>query len=107
MDKSTDDERRRPRRRPLQFWGGTTKKLLMEDDGFWKRVDNHVKLTMPICKFLRRHDTSAPAAGKVYHGWFEIGEHLKESNVSYASDAAKKHEDRWAYAHSPFFAAGY
>ena len=122
--------------------GGTAKKLIMDDDGFWRRVDNHVKLTMPICKFLRRHDTSAPAAGasrpsaavpslppplasasalghplrqpwapplagKVYHGWYELGEHLKDSSVSYSKDAVKAHEQRWAYAHCPFFAAGY
>ena len=43
--------------------GGMAKKLVMDDTGFWQRVDNHVTMTMPICKFLRRHDTSAPAAG--------------------------------------------
>ena len=43
--------------------GGMAKKLIMDDDGFWQRIDNHVSMTMPICKFLRRHDTSAPAAG--------------------------------------------
>lgn len=87
--------------------GGTAKKLVMDDDGFWKRVDNHVKLTMPVCKFLRRHDTSAPAAGKVYHGWYELGQHLKDSEVSYSKEAIDKHESRWAYAHCAFFAAGY
>ena len=64
-------------------------------------------MTMPICKFLRRHDTSAPATGKVYHGWFEIGEHIKQSCVSYADKAIEKHEERWLYAHCDFFAAGY
>ena len=35
--------------------GGTAKKLILDDecDGFWKRVADHVSLTMPICKFLR------------------------------------------------------
>ena len=62
---------------------------------------------MPVCKFLRRHDTSAPAAGKVYHGWFELGQHLEESDVSYADKALEKHGERWAYAHSPFYAVAY
>ena len=62
--------------------GGTAKKFVLDDDssgGFWQRVDDHVSLSMPLCKFLRRHDSSAPAVGKVYHGWFEMGEHLKNS----------------------------
>ena len=56
--------------------GGTAKQLVLDDSdsGFWARVSNHVAVTMPVCKFLRRHDSSAPASGKVYHGWFEMGE---------------------------------
>jgi hypothetical protein len=89
--------------------GGTAKKLVLDDagDGFWQRVRSHVSLTMPICKFLRRHDSSAPAAGKVYHGWFEMGEHVKQSSVSYSSKASDKFDERWAYSHSAFWAAGY
>ena len=62
---------------------------------------------MPILKFLRRHDSSAPAAGKVYHGWFEMGKAMKETDVSYTAKASERHGERWAYAHSAFFAAGY
>jgi hypothetical protein len=62
---------------------------------------------MPICKFLRRHDTSAPAVGKVYHGWFEMGNHLEASDVGYAPESASKHADRWAYAHAAIFGAAY
>ena len=89
--------------------GGTAKKLVLDDEegGFWGRLRSHVSLTMPICKYLRRHDSSAPAAGKVYHGWFEMGEHLKQSDVSYSSKASDKFDERWAYSHSPFWAAAY
>ena len=57
--------------------GGTAKKLVLDDAGFWQRVRRHVGLTMPICKLLRRHDSSAPSVGKVYHGWYEVGESIK------------------------------
>ena len=87
--------------------GGTAKRLVLDDSGFWQRVRSHVSLTMPVCKLLRRHDSSAPTVGKVYHGWFEMGESLGESSVSYAKDAQDKHAARWIYAHSPFFAAAY
>ena len=33
-------------------------------------------------------------------------EKQKES-IDYAGAAAQKHTDRWAYSHSPFFAAAY
>eukprot|EP00966_Prymnesium_polylepis_P184421 4274688-Prymnesium_polylepis.1 len=62
---------------------------------------------MPICKLLRRHDSSAPSVGKVYHGWFEVGESIKESDASYAKEAESKHEARWAYSHAAIFAAAY
>ena len=88
---------------------GTAKKHVLDDSagGFWAKVSRHVKITMPICKFLRRHDTSAPACGKVYHGWFELGDHLAAADGPYASKAVEKHAERWAYSHSPFFAAAY
>lgn len=89
--------------------GGTAKLHVLDDTtgGFWENVRDHVSLTMPLCKFLRRHDSSAPAVGKVYHGWFEMGDHLQKSQVAYAPEACAKHERRWAYAHCPFFAAAY
>ena len=90
-----------------QHKGGTAKRLVLDDDGFWQRVRNHVSLTMPICKLLRRHDSSAPSVGKVYHGWYEMGESIAESSVPYAADASDKFKERWAYAHSEFFAAAY
>ena len=68
--------------------GGTAKRLVLDDDGFWRRVRDHVSLTMPICKLLRRHDSSAPSVGKVYHGWYEMGESIAESSVPYAADAS-------------------
>ena len=89
--------------------GGTAKRLVLDDEaqGFWERIGNHVSLTMPVCKFLRRHDSSAPAVGKVYHGWFEMGHHLETSQVGYAPESASKHADRWQYAHGAIFAAAY
>jgi hypothetical protein len=89
--------------------GGTAKKHVLDDDrnGFWERVDEHVKCTMPVCKFLRRHDSSSPAVGKVYHGWYEMGEHLAASGAPYAAEAQQKHEARWVYSHAAMFAAGY
>ena len=87
--------------------GGTAKRLVLDDSGFWLRVRQHVSLTMPICKLLRRHDSSAPSCGKVYHGWFEVGESIAESTVPYAQTAKEKYDDRWVYSHCPFFAAAY
>ena len=89
--------------------GGMTKKLVLDDaaGGFWERVASHVAITMPICKLLRRFDTSAPGTGKVYSSWFEIGESIKVSDASYKQEAEEKHANRWVYAHHPFFAAGY
>ena len=79
--------------------GGTAKKFVLDDaaEGFWQRVDDHVKIAMPIWKFLRRHDSSAPATGKVYHGWYEMGDYLEKSEVRYAAESTAKHEARWAY----------
>ena len=82
--------------------GGTAKKHVLDDSGFWQRVRQHVSLTMPICKLLRRHDSSAPSVGKVYHGWYEVGECIDESTVPYAATAKEKYDSRWAYSHSPF-----
>lgn len=48
-----------------------------------------------------------PAVGKVYHGWFEVGESIKAETVTYIQEAGEKHESRWEYAHCAFFAAGY
>ena len=47
--------------------GGTAKKLVLDEepDGFWARVARHVRITLPIFKLLRRHDSSAPTVGKV------------------------------------------
>ena len=88
--------------------GGTAKKLVLDDAGFWQRVRRHVGLTMPICKLLRRHDSSAPSVGKVYHGWFEVGESIDSSaEVPYAQAAKDKYDERWIYAHCAFFAAAY
>ena len=88
--------------------GGTAKKLVLDDAGFWQRVRRHVGLTMPICKLLRRRDSSAPSVGKVYHGWFEVGESIKSSvEVPYAQAAKDKYDQRWIYAHCAFFAAAY
>ena len=78
--------------------GGTAKRLVLDDSGFWLRVRQHVSLTLPICKLLRRHDSSAPSCGKVYHGWFEVGESIAESTVPYAQTAKEKYDSRWVYS---------
>ena len=88
--------------------GATTKKLILDDDGYWQRVKHHVSLTMPIFKMLRRFDSSAPAVGKVYSSWFEVGEHIKAAvDTRYKSKSIEKHEERWAYGHADFAAAAY
>jgi hypothetical protein len=86
--------------------GALAKKFVL-DDGFWGRVKSHVAATMPLFKFIRRHDTSAPSTGKVYYGWFETGEHLKSQNVPYKSLMIEKHRERWDYSDCPFYYAGY
>jgi hypothetical protein len=87
--------------------GATTKKLVLDDEGFWARVKTHVDVTKPIVKMLRRFDTSAPAIGKVYSSWFELGEHLEQSNAPFKSKSLEQHADRWAYGHSDIAAAAY
>lgn len=85
----------------------TTKQAVLDDTGFWARVEDHVAVTKPIYKLLRRHDSSAPTVGKLYSGWFEIGETLKKSKASYKDDAFSKMEDRWAYGHADLASAAY
>jgi hypothetical protein len=87
--------------------GATTSKLVQEEDGFWSRVSTHVALTKPIFKMLRRFDSSAPAVGKVYSSWFELGEHLSATTASYKAACLEAHATRWAYGHSDFVAAAY
>lgn len=87
--------------------GATTKKLILDDDSFWNKVDAHVSTTLPLFKMLRRFDSSAPAIGKVYSSWFEAGEHLQSSRASYKDVCIKAHQERWAYGHSDFAAAAY
>lgn len=91
--------------------GGTAKKLVLDEEpsGFWARVHTNVALTMPLFRLLRRHDSSAPTIGKVYSGWFEIGEIIKElsgKDEAY-EEAADKFDERWAYAHSDIASAAY
>lgn len=95
--------------RTRQNKGGTAKKLVTDDSTgcFWDRIAGHVAVTLPIYKLLRRHDSSAPTVGKVYSGFFEMGESIKASNVSYSADALEKHGERWSYGHVPFFGAAY
>lgn len=90
--------------------GATAKRLVLDDDestGFWARVNRHVSATLPIYKLLRRHDSSAPSVGKVYHGFYSLGEHVKQSRVSYQEKLLDAHESRWCYGHCDFFAAAY
>jgi hypothetical protein len=87
--------------------GATTTKLVQEENGFWARVSTHVAVTKPIFKMLRRFDSSAPAIGKVYSSWFELGEHLGATESPYKATCLEKHEERWAYGHSDFAAAAY
>ena len=87
--------------------GATASKHVLDEEGFWQRVATHVAVTMPIFKMLRRFDSSAPAVGKVYSSWFELGEHLNLSQASYARVLSDKHADRWAYGHADFCAAAY
>eukprot|EP00966_Prymnesium_polylepis_P301409 6964033-Prymnesium_polylepis.1 len=56
---------------------------------------------------LRRHDSSAPTIGKVYHGFYSLGEHLKSLSMSYKPALVKAHEARWLYGHVNIFAAAY
>eukprot|EP00966_Prymnesium_polylepis_P179620 4158961-Prymnesium_polylepis.1 len=67
----------------------------------------HVNLTKPIVKMLRRFDSSAPALGKVYSSWFELGEHMASSTAPYKDKCIDKHAERWAYGHSDIAAAAY
>lgn len=50
-----------------QHKGATAKKLVQDDgeNGFWERVEQHVKISAPAQKMLRRHDSSAPTVGKL------------------------------------------
>ncbi|KAL1515454.1 hypothetical protein AB1Y20_002079 [Prymnesium parvum] len=87
--------------------GATARQLILDDSGFWQNVTNHVSLTKPLLKMLRRFDTSAPAIGKLYSSWFEVGEHMKSTEAPYKAEALDRHADRWAYGHADFAAAAY
>lgn len=87
--------------------GATTKALVLDDEGFWNRVAKHVAVTLPIFKMLRRFDTGSPTLGKLYSSWFELGEHLKETESDFRDIAVEKHAERWAYGHEPLAAAAY
>lgn len=81
---------------------------MLQDDGFWNRINQHVNVTKPLLKMLRRFNPSAPAIGKVYSSWFEAVEHLKSSEACDKDKCVEKHADnRWAYGHSDFAAAAY
>ena len=87
--------------------GGMAKKLVLDDSGFWADADEHVTMTKPAMGLLRRHDSSAPTVGKVYNGWYLVGENIKSSATVYKSTALEKFDERWAYAHEAFAAAAY
>lgn len=89
--------------------GGTARKLVLSDEegGFWDTLKTHVKDTLPLCKFLRRHDSSAASVGKVYNGWFEVGKHLEKSEAEYKDELLEKHAERWDYTDASFFRAAY
>ena len=87
--------------------GATCKQLIQDEDGFWTRVARHVAATMPIFKFLRRVDTGAPTLGKLYSGWFELGQFLKSALSDFSKVAEEKWEERWAYGHRDVSAAAY
>ena len=87
--------------------GGTAKALVLDDTRFWPAVSAHVHVTEPIFKLLRRHDSSAPSMGKIYHGFFLVGEHLKASTVPYKKALIEAFDERWAYGHVDMIAAAY
>ena len=94
-------------RRSYSNKGATTKRLIQDDDGFWVRVEKHVMATLPIFKFLRRMDTGSPTLGKLYSGWFELGEFLEGSVSDFKQVAKDKWMERWAYGHRDVAAAAY
>ena len=94
-------------RRSYSNKGGTCKKLVQDDEGFWVRVRKHVHATEPIFKFLRRVDTGSPTLGKLYSGWFELGEFLNSAASDFKQVAWEKWNERWAYGHSDVSAAAY
>lgn len=64
----------------------------------------------PIVTFLREVDGDRPCAGKVYHRFYSLMEHVK--NLQGVSQAKKdqilpKIEERWNQGHSDMHAAGY
>ena len=63
--------------------------------------------TLPIFKFLRRTDTGSPTLGKLYSGWFELGEFLKGATSDFKKVAVEKWLERWAYGHRHVAAAAY
>lgn len=77
------------------------------ENGFWSGVKQHVQDTQPIFNMLRRHDSSAPTVGKVFQGWFDIGENIKKSTAPYKEEMQEKHQQRWDYGDVPFFTAAY
>lgn len=89
--------------------GATVRNLILDDspNGFWHRVKEHVSFTAPVLRLIRRHDSSAPSVGKVYHGWFEVGKSMEDSTATYAARGKEKFDQRWAYSHCDLFSAAY
>lgn len=86
--------------------GATAKALVLDEQDFWLGVLSHVQVTEPIYKLLHRHDSSAPSIGKIYHGFYTIGEHIKAADVPYNKEALLDAFDaRWAYGHVNIIAA--
>lgn len=92
--------------------GSTARKLVLDEEegSMWDRISLHVKATWPMYKLLRRHDSSAPTAGKVYHGFFQLGEYIKDEckDVPYQKKLLEIQQERWSYGGAgPFYCAGY
>ena len=87
--------------------GGTAKALVLDEEKFWPEVKQHVNATEPVYNLLRRHDTSGPSLGKVYHGFYTVGEHLTAVDVPYKEALVDAFDARWAYGHVDIIAAAY
>ena len=82
------------------------------DEGWWKLVDNVIKLCDPIVSLLRLMDGGGlkPAIGKVYFKMFEIVQHIdKVAELSTEDRDAVKIcvNNRWRMLHTDMHSAGF
>ena len=88
-------------------------KSKVNDEDWWSTVSTILTVITPIVELLRLGDSEVPLMGKVYarmahiQGKLEDAEFAPELTPEQRRAIVRIHEDRWAYLHNFYHAAGY